>query len=245
MEPLTYIPWTFTGRIANCNLITFSVEPEELRPMLPEPFKPHLYEGRALLSIADLDLRGLRLRTRFPLPHFTYRHIGLRVLLEDPFGQGEDGLFYLRSWTQRPMLRRLANLGTEFRYADAQFRYLPGGMVMKTEEHFLHYNYCGPADQSPREVQLHDLIERTDISWSLLKGKIWKRRIRREAWPQHAMNCNVFATNLFFTARLETATKVQGIVPFEWPRPQPAEAMIKELRPTKSENFSRTAILSG
>jgi hypothetical protein len=111
-------PLTMLGRIERCWLFTFSVPAAEVRELVPAPLELVTRDDLAFFNIVVSELRHMR---PWPLPKLVglgYRHAALRlyVRVQPPGEEPITGLFFVRSDADRPLIVKLGNVLTDFRF---------------------------------------------------------------------------------------------------------------------------------
>lgn len=228
MRSLKTLPIEYTGDLHDVELVQFSLAPEEVAPALPHPLKPRLFGGRAVVSLVHVMLRGMR-PSFTPRPfHFDYRHIAFRLLVDDskldPEGLAR-GIFFVRSFTDRPVLARAGSLLTHYRLTPARIEAEPEGLAVRQAGKAL--SYLRAAGEEPGAPGLFgDWDQARAVLGSLDRayavdpaGGIWRTRILRPDWPIEPLAVSGFATDFFTTARFECAFKVREVIPYRWLAP--------------------------
>lgn len=110
---------TMRGQIDRCWLVAFRADPVEVAAALPAPLKPVLYGDYAFLNVVVCHLRHMR---PAPLPAWcgmSYWHAAYRVYAryQPPDGPEVEGLFFLRSDADSPLMVTAGNLLTDFRFS--------------------------------------------------------------------------------------------------------------------------------
>lgn len=220
------LPLAFQGELHDIHLVNFSVDPLDLLARfgpLPKPLKPRLVNGRALISMVDVQLRNMRSTSRWIPFRFHYQHVAFRLLVEDDSftdSPEHNGIYFLQSFTNRPMIETGGNLLTHFNFQTAQIQNFASGLRLNTGDKFIAYDIDGPLDKADQPAALTDTIARIDRAYAVESNEVWETRILREAWPLQAMHCNHFATNFFATARLEAVHKVVTPIDYIWLSPR-------------------------
>lgn len=226
MNPATRLPFAIRGELHDIHLINFSVDPLELLHRfgpLPKPLKPRLHEGRALISMVDVQLRKMRAATWWLPFRFSYQHVAFRLLVEDEsFTDTPDrnGIFFLKSFTNRPMITAGGNRLTNFNFQTAHIDNFTSGMRLSTDENFIAYDIDGPLSETTHPTRITEVISRIDRAYAVEEAAIWETRILRDRWPLRPMHCNHFSTNFFNSARLEAVHKVPEPIPYTWLPPR-------------------------
>jgi Uncharacterized conserved protein (COG2071) len=222
----------FSGELHEIHLVNFSIDAAELRDLIPAPIKPRIVQGRAMVSMVDVRLRNMHAKSALLPFNFHYQHIGLRVLVEDARWNAENtnkGIYFLRSFTDSPMMVFGGNLLTNYHLENAELANFPAGLELKCGDQFLKYHLAGPNLTPDHKMQeLQQTIGAIDRAWAVENHELQKTQIVREKWPLMPMNCIRFSTNIFETARLEGAFKVPETIYYTW---LPAET-VQVLNPT-------------
>jgi len=226
---LRSLPLSFQGELFNIKLVQFSLDVAEARRHLPRGFAPLTRNGRAIVSLANVELHRMRL-TWMPRPlGFNYRHVAFRFLVEDKSidpSSGGPAIFFVKSFTDRPLLARAADWLTYYRVAPARIETTPGGMLLEQGGKRIAYTLA--EDRSPR---LHGgalsdwdeaaaLLRALDHAYGVTPtGQVVVTRVLRRAWPVEPIEAVEFSTTFFETAQLECAFRIQEPVPYIWQAP--------------------------
>ena len=222
MKLIRKIPLEFKGDLTDIYLVNFSVLPEELEARfgpLPHPIQPKLFGGRAMISMVDVHLRNMRLSKGWLPFRFHYHHIAFRLLIQDQNWKGDapcQGIYFLRSFTDRPLIAAGGQLLTHYQFQTAHIEDHPGGLRFSTDQGHLSYNVAGPVAPEAESKTLKALIGSIDRAYAAYEGQVWETKIMREQWPLKAMHCNQFETNFFASARLEGVFKVTEPISYTW-----------------------------
>lgn len=220
------LPLAFRGELHDIHLVNFSVDPLDLLARfgpLPKPLRPRLVNGRALISMVDVHLRNMRATSRWIPFRFHYQHVAFRLLVEDSSftdNPARNGIYFLKSFTNRPIIATGGNLLTHFNFQTALFENVAAGLRVDADDKFVTYAIDGPLDKAHQPTEITDTIARIDRAYAVESAEVWETRILREAWPLQAMHCNHFATNFFSSARLEAVYKVPMPIDYTWLAPR-------------------------
>lgn len=226
MTPATRLPFAFKGELHDIHLVNFSVDPLELLARfgpLPKPIVPRLHQGRALISMVDVHLRNMRAASRWLPFRFHYQHVAFRLLVEDQAyseSPEHNGIYFLKSFTDRSLITTGGNLLTHFNFQTAKIDNYASGMHLQTDEHQISYDIDGPLSASAQPSVLTDTVGRIDRAYAVEKDVLWETRILRDRWPLQAMHCNHFSTDFFKSARLEGVHKVVEPIHYTWMPPR-------------------------
>jgi hypothetical protein len=220
MSILKQLPFRFTGELHQVQLVNFTVDRAEVEGRLPAGIKPRYFDDRVMISMVNVDLRNMH-PSGFPLPGFAYRHIGFRLLVDDAYlNQGTcKGIFFLRSFTDKPLVVLGGSLLTDYNLERAEIYARENEVYFTKDGHFLRYSFT---KEKTALVQpgLMERISALDRAYSMLDGKLRMVEIQREKWPLEALCCEDFETTFFATARFEGAFRVTETIFYKWLPPQ-------------------------
>jgi len=223
MKFLKTLPLAYQGELHHVHLINFSVDPDEIRALLPEPLKPQLFQDRALISLVNVQLRNMRPQMASWL-RFHYRHVGFRLLVQDHAYHQHSrakGVFFLRSFTDKPLIVTGGKLMTNFRLENAQLTALSDGLLIRKQDKYLRYE-VDPVTQriTPHQQRLKEAVRAIDRAYAVMGNDVYMTRILRDKWPLQPLPCPVFRTNFFESARLEGVFRVPESIEYTWLAPQ-------------------------
>src|SRR5688572_9209375 len=105
MGKLMTSPFTIKGELHDVHLFNFSVEPDELKALIPKPLQLVIHQDRAWVSLVSVQLKNMRPSfCPFPIGGY-YHHIAYRVLVDCPVQDEngntgfERGIYFLESFT--------------------------------------------------------------------------------------------------------------------------------------------------
>lgn len=222
MKLLKRIPISYKGELHEVKLINFSVERQEVESFVPWKIRIRDFGGRAMISIVNVLLKNMHPSFLPESLHFSYRHIGFRLLVDDAHwndGLTRKGIFFIKSFTDKPWVVQGGHLMTDYNLQLAKIICTPQLLALKSGEKFLNYSFeeDHPGPANPGLKQTIGLLDR---AYSVLDGQIRVTEIQREKWPLEEINCYHFQTNFFRTARLEGAFKVTQTIPYQWIPPR-------------------------
>lgn len=224
MSLLKNIPLRYSGRLHDIHLVNFTIDPAEIAGQLPAPLKPRLFDGRAMISMVDVHLRDMTLKKPWWPFRVNYQHIGFRLLLEDAdYHEGDDqkGIYFLRSFTDKPLIAQGGRLLTEYKLETATLTNHAGGLRLAKGPYYLDYNHFGRNMQPDEETHaLENVIGKLDRAYAVRGNGVYRTRILREGWPLVPLNTHRFRTNFFESAQLEGIFRVDGVIDYVW---EPAE----------------------
>ena len=238
MNTFKNLPIEYKGELHEIHLINFTVDPAEVEPYLPPPLKLRLFNGRAMISMVDVSLRKMHPRFLPGLLHFNYQHVAFRLLIEDS-EYNEDGthkgIYFLRSFTDKPLIVTGGQLTTNYNLEQAGLMNLPRGLEVRQGEEVVSYNLLGSApsqlpgaDRTPvyikeadtgakKRKELHRVIGAIDRAYTADEhGRVFKTQIMREKWPLVPMEVQSFKCTFFKTAKLEGVFKVPEVIHYRW-----------------------------
>lgn len=220
MKLLKQLPITYKGELHNVKLINFSVDLEEVIPLVPEGIKVRDFDGKAIISMVNVKLRHMR-PTGLPKGlSFDYQHVAFRLLVEDgPLNDGENkGIFFLKSFTDKPMIVWGGNLMTNYRLTHAKITE-KAAFRLEQGEHFVRYRLTDKP--TPEDEVLKSMIGAIDRAYAIEEGRLMKTAIQRETWPIQWVHCTDFETSFFKSARLLGAFEVREVIHYHWLPPVP------------------------
>ncbi len=222
MDTLKKIPIRYIGELHHVRLINFSVEKEEVLPLLPAGIQPRDYKGRALISMVNVKLSSMRPDFLPKSLGFNYQHIGFRLLIDDAaYSQGQQkGIYFIKSFTENALVALGGKLFTNYKLEKAHIIDAFEGFSLHKGNAFLRYRLTAKPTY-PLEEGLKDNVASVDRAYSFIGNQLMKVQIMRESWPVRWIGCEDFETTFFETARLEGAFEVCGTIPYEWLPPQP------------------------
>jgi hypothetical protein len=113
------------GRIDECFLLSYGINPEQAAPLVPAGLELITCRGAAFFNIVICHVD--RMRMRF-MPHalgVTYWHIAYRVQVRATVAgdRSFEGLYFLRSDTDRPLFGAVGNRLTDFHFHAARVQF--------------------------------------------------------------------------------------------------------------------------
>jgi hypothetical protein len=221
MNLLKKIPITYVGELHQVQLINFSVDKREVESYIPWKITVREFEGRAMISIVNVQLRHMHPTFVHESLHVNYRHIGFRLLVEDrKWNHGiNKGVYFIQSFTDNALIAQGGQLFTDYKLEKADIICTDQLLALKKGEKYLTYALD---DHIPTLLNknLQQTIGTLDRAYSELDGQIRMTKIMREKWPLEPVNCFHFKTNFFETARLEGAFKINEPIHYQWNPPQ-------------------------
>jgi uncharacterized protein YqjF (DUF2071 family) len=98
--------------------LNYAVAPRVLAPLLPAPLEPELHRGSAWVQVLMSSLREMRPRGLSGLLGFNFYQVSYRaaVRYRNAEGHWRRGGYFVRSETNDPLMRRIGNTLTEFKF---------------------------------------------------------------------------------------------------------------------------------
>lgn len=217
MNLLKKIPLNFIGELHQIRLINFYVDRAEVEALLPEPLQVRDFNGKALISMVDVELKNMHLPL-WPTPfRFAYHHIAFRLLIDDTAYTGTDakGIFFLQAFTNKNWVVAGGKLFTNYRLGNASIKSQPGMLELKQGEHFLNYA-IDPTETVPVDATLLQHVSTVDRAYAVDADDVRCVKIVRNRWPLRAIEAYHFETNFFKTAQLAGAFVVDDMIPYQW-----------------------------
>ena len=212
MSWLKTLPIAYRGLLQDVRIVNFSVPMPEVTHLIPEGLKAADFDGRAMISLADLQIRQMRPKALPNWLSITYRHVALRLLVE-PIGDetANQAIYFLKSFCASPSVICGAAIFTDYQLQKARIKG-DKRVNIKTGKSYLSYELGGDrvADKEDR-----NRTARLNTAYAAHDSAIWQTGIKPNDWPLEAVGCREFSTNMFKNARLEAAYRVKGNLCFE------------------------------
>jgi hypothetical protein len=217
MSFMKNIPINYKGELHNIRLINFWVDKKEVADLVPPQLKIRDFNGRALISMVNVELENMHPAFLPEATHFSYRHVAFRLLLDDAeFNNGESkGIYFFRSFTNKAHIVTGGNLLTNYRLEKAEIICLDRMMELKQGNNYFNYalELEKKANYGPEQFETIGALDR---AYSMHDKKIKMIRIQREKWPIRPVNCYLMETNFFKTAEFASAFVVDETIYYKW-----------------------------
>ncbi len=222
MSLLKNIPITYKGELHDIVLVNFSVDPDEVKDNLPEGIEVREFDGRAMISMVNVKLRNMRPTFSGKLFQFNYQHIGFRLLVNETdhaFGIDRN-IFFLQSFTNRPLMALGGSMLTDYRLAMAEIFNHKLNLDFRRRSQILSYTLDLDRPVPEPHSQLKQTIGAIDSALSVHNGEVRCTQIVREKWPLEEVHCTDFKTSFFKTAHLEGVFRVPEVIHYTWLPPR-------------------------
>lgn len=216
MKLLKNIPIQYKGELHDIQLINFSVEIGEVLANVPTALKVRNFDGRAMISMVNVDLKKMHPVFLPELLNFNYQHLAFRLLVDDTHlnEDGAKGIYFYQSFTNQAHIVWGGSLMTDYNLSKANIINRADGFELTQGDKFIH---CTFSDTSPKPLpELKATVGAIDRAYSIRGEKVMKTQILREKWPLEGLKCTHFETNFFKTARLEGAFRVPEVIYYRW-----------------------------
>jgi hypothetical protein len=160
------------GVLDRCWLFTYQTPEEEARALLPRQLEPVTHGGCAFWSVVVCHIQAMRPKPLPALLGMSYWHVAYRfyVRCHPASGPPLEGLYFLRSDCDRPLITLLGNLLTDYQFHTA-------GVEVAEEPPFVHFSVRSPdapahatLDRSrPAELPTHSVFASLDEAAAFLK----------------------------------------------------------------------------
>ena len=221
MNLLKRIPIHYKGELHDVRLINFTVDMDEVMTKIPKHIKIRDFNGRAMISMADVKLKNMR-AVAFPWIKFDYRHVAFRLLVDDSQGNNRvcKGIYFFRSFTDKPLIVTGGTLFTDYHLEMARIEERGDEVAIAEGTQYVKYvvNGLSPAPND----SLTATIGALDRAYSMLGNTLRVTQIQREKWPIQLVDCSGFETTFFKTARFEGAFRVFETIYYDWLPPKVA-----------------------
>ena len=205
------------GELRDVRLFNFSIAMDEARRYIPEPLQPRNFRGRAVVSMADVQIAGLRPAGCALCPGLSYRHIVLRMLIDDGrYSNGEQrGAWFFRSFAAQPWIARSGNLLTEFNFHTAV---IGGGASQLAVQCGTFTIFCEWEHTTPPafDEELRRAVQTLDRAYSVHNGRVLRRDIERSRWLPVPATCRAFSCSGFDSIRFEGLFRISQPVSYRW-----------------------------
>lgn len=211
----------FKGELHEVKLINFSVDINEVLPLVPKSLKVLEDKGRAIISMVDVQLKKMK-PALFPVVRFDYRHVAFRLLLDDRNMNADGkpkGIFFLKSFSNRPFLNFFGNLLSKYNLTNAKVEEYFDAVSLKQEDNYVDYA-LDPYAAITENATLFQKIHRIDRAYATEQNNIFVTKIARKHWPIEPIKCYHFATNFFKTAKFLGAFRVKDVIDYTWNNPK-------------------------
>ncbi|MEM9024542.1 MAG: DUF2071 domain-containing protein [Bacteroidota bacterium] len=215
------LPIAYQGELHQVKLINFSVDADEIRERIPAAIPMWTEHGRALISMVNVQLHGMRPAGLPENLGAQYQHIGFRVLVNDaPAGGGTNrGIFFLQSFTDKPWVVRLGRQLTNYRLELGAIRDENYLFELQQGDRYLHYA-CTDLPVKTPQPELRQTVKAVDRAYATIGRQVFATVIERDGWPLEDLDCYFFETNFFETAQLEGAFRIRTVIPYRWNAPR-------------------------
>jgi uncharacterized protein YqjF (DUF2071 family) len=120
MEECPSVPWLTQVQTVWVEALSlnYAVTPAALARLLPAPLEPELHRGTAWVQVLMSSLREMRPQGLSGLLGFNFYQVSYRaaVRYRNAEGQWRRGGYFVRSETNDPLMRRIGNTLTEFKF---------------------------------------------------------------------------------------------------------------------------------
>jgi uncharacterized protein YqjF (DUF2071 family) len=120
MEECPSVPWLTQVQTVWVEALSlnYAVSPQALAPLLPAPLEPELHRGSAWVQVLMSSLREMRPQGLSGLLGFNFYQVSYRaaVRYRNAEGAWRRGGYFVRSETNDPLMRRIGNTLTEFKF---------------------------------------------------------------------------------------------------------------------------------
>ncbi|TND10658.1 MAG: hypothetical protein FD123_300 [Bacteroidetes bacterium] len=217
MNLLKKIPIRFTGELHDVKLVNFYIDMRELDGLVPGNIAVRDFHGRAMISMVNVMLRKMHPEIIPGLGYFDYRHIAFRLLVEDAGLNGgtNKGIFFLKSFTDQPVIMQAGGLLTDYNLELAEIRCIDRMLELNQGEKKISYALDLSAAGKP-DRNLLETVSTLDRAYSAAGNELRMVRIMRERWPLRPVDCYHFETNFFETAELAGVFVVDDTIRYEW-----------------------------
>jgi uncharacterized protein YqjF (DUF2071 family) len=120
MEECPSVPWLTQVQTVWVEALSlnYAVSPQALAKLLPAPLEPELHRGSAWVQVLMSSLREMRPQGLSGLLGFNFYQVSYRAAVRYRNAEGgwRRGGYFVRSETNDPLMRRIGNTLTEFKF---------------------------------------------------------------------------------------------------------------------------------
>lgn len=204
MEECPSVPWLTQVQThwVEAVSLNYAVDPERLARLLPAPLEPEVFHGTAWVQVLMSSLRDMRPQGIVPLLGVCFYQASYRaaVRYRNANGDWRRGGYFVRSETNDPVMRRVGNALTEFKFhefGEAQMVMArEGGLLtlsVDPEPGFPHGRLVGVFDTAPRTAPpegsvwegleaLHEPLVECYDALGVADGYVYVLTIDRAPW---------------------------------------------------------------
>lgn len=221
MDLLKKIPVKYIGELHEVKLVNFSVDISEVEGAVPKGIRVRNFDGRAMISMVNVMLKNMHPSFIPEALSFSYRHVAFRLLVQDAdLNEGKSkGIYFLRSFTDKPLIVLGGQWLTDYNLEQAKLTCTDNMLELKQGDRFLTYALDETVVPKKND-ELRNLVGSIDRAYSVLDNELRMVQIMREKWPIEPVECYHFQTNFFKTARLEGAFRVNEVIHYQWLPPK-------------------------
>ena len=219
MNALKKLPITYQGELHEVKLINFSVDLNEVLPLVPKGIKVREFDGKAIISMVNVKLRQMRPKGLPQNLSFDYQHVAFRLLVDDREYNDDNqpkGIYFIKSFTNKPWVAWSGSRFTHYKLSSAELEE-DEGFELRQGEHFVRYELTD--EKEPVNEPLKAIVQPLDRAYAVDDGQLLRTRIQREEWPIKPVHCRGIETNFFKTASFLGAFEVQEVIDYEWMAP--------------------------
>ncbi len=222
MSFLKRIPVIYSGELHKVKLINFSVDLDEVLPMVPQQIKVRNFDGKAIISMVNVNLKHMTIKAFPDLFSLDYQHVAFRLLVDDSeWSKGKaKGIYFLKSFTNKPFVVWSGNLLSHYKLSKAKIHDVHGFDLWQSDK-YIRYHLSRKRCKS--DEKLKTTIQCIDRAYAVDNDKLVCTRIQREKWPIEPVSCVGFETNFFDSAKLLGAFSVNEVIHYQWLPAQPLD----------------------
>jgi len=226
MTFLKKIPIKYSGELHDVKLINFSVDKEEVLPMVPKGIKVRDFQGKAVISMVNVKLKKMR-PSWWPVQlSFNYQHVAFRLLIDDSgLNSGQSkGIYFIKSFADKPIVSWAGNLLSHYNLSHAEIHDV-FGFDLWQEDKFMRYQLNEKPFEGPKELK--STIQSIDRAYAVNSSDLVCTEIQRDKWPIEWVNCIGFETNFFKSAELLGAFCVKEVIDYKWLPAKPVSKLLQ------------------
>ena len=212
----------FNAELNDIKLINFSVSLDEVLPFVPSSLKVLQENGRAIISMVDVNLNNIHLKF-LPIIKYGFRYVTFRLLLDDSGfqknGGNPRGVYFLKSFSNKPILNLFSNLFANYKLTNATFESSFDAYSLKQNRMYIDYA-LNPYSSCRYKDDIYQKINRIDRAYDINKNRVYVSELMKNNWQIEPIKCYHFATIFFKSAHFLGAFKVKDFINHTWNNPR-------------------------
>ena len=207
------------GELHDIYLLHLALDPEEVRQYMPSAMPLRIIDGKAIMSLVNVQARHFRLRGMPRSWGVKYNAVMMRVAVDDAHLTQDGlcrGIHIPHIFLNRRYMSTAFGLTTDQSTSAASIETNGTSLQVSAGDRSLSYvaDIGVEGDAPPDQVEIAENLDRAyTVSDS---GQVRRITIARDKWPLQPIACREFKTNIFESADVLCLFKVTVVIPYEW-----------------------------